>query len=327
MSAPYYRRAVSSRTLPSTNDPSVAGPEACGLDPERVDELLDATAAALSGTSACASQVALARNGDLAAFATFGEAFFMGQLRPADAHSLFCVYSVTKVITSAASWILLQEGALQLKDRAADHIPGFAANGKGGIRVEHLLTHQAGIPSAQLDPLDWPDAEARLERIAAWPLEWEPGSRFAYHDSSSMWVLREIIERITGCELGAFVSERISRPLGLTDLYLGLPSPEMARKAEVVCTGAPPSDEQRERLGIHVPAFPEHMLPYHNDPARIALGWPSGGVIATAAAIARVLQGFIADLEDRGSGIWTAEFLRNAFTPRNPDFIDSMTGQ
>ncbi|MCZ6784554.1 MAG: serine hydrolase, partial [Proteobacteria bacterium] len=116
-------------------------------------------------------------------------------------------------------------------------------------------------------------------------------------------------------------------PLGLTDLYLGLPSPEMARKAEVVCTGAPPSDDQRERLGIDVPAFPEHMLPYHNDPARIALGWPSGGVIATAAAIAGVLQGFIADLKGRGSGIWTAEFLRNAFPPRNPDFLDPMTGQ
>ena len=182
---------MTSTTPNSPSAPSVAGPEACGLDSERVDELVADADAALAGTTACASQVALARHGKLAAFAAFGEALFEGELRLAETRSLFCVYSVTKVITSAASWILLQEGALQLQDRVADLIPGFGANDKACVRVEHLLTHQAGMPSAQLDPLDWPDAETRLERFAAWPLEWKPGSRFAYHDSSSMWVLRE----------------------------------------------------------------------------------------------------------------------------------------
>jgi CubicO group peptidase (beta-lactamase class C family) len=307
--------------------PHVAGPEACGLDPVRVGRLLDAAAATLAGTSGCACQLALARHGELAAFAAFGEARFEGELRPADTRSLFCVYSVTKAITSAASWILLQEGTLRLDDRVADRIPGFEAHGKGAVRVEHLLTHQAGFPRAQLDPLDWLDPKVRLARFAQWPLEWEPGSRFIYHGVSSMWVLRELVERAAGCDLGTFVRERIAIPLGLTDLHLGLPAAERKRRAEVVCIGEPPSEAQRERWGIQAPAIPDHLLPEHNDPARLAVGSPAGGAVATAAEIARFYQGVLADASGRGPGIWQPGMLVDAMRPRDADFVDPMTGQ
>ena len=271
--------------------------------------------------------MALARDGQLAAFAAFGEARFEGELRAADTRSLFCVFSVTKAITSAASWILLQEGALRLEDRVADRIPGFEANGKGGVRVEHLLTHQAGFPRAELDPLEWPDPEARRARFAAWPLEWEAGSRFTYHGTSSMWVLQELIEQAAGCDLDSFVRKRIALPLGLTDLHMALPAREIGRRAEVLCIGEPASDEARERSGIEAPAITDRMLRHHNDPARFAVGWPGGGAHATAAAIARFYQGLLADASGRGPGIWEPGILADAFTPRSQDFVDPMTGQ
>ncbi len=306
--------------------PPVAGPEACGLDPARVDVLLEAAAATVAGRDLCACQVALARHGRLAAFATFGEARFAGELRPADAGSLFCVYSVTKAITSAAAWILLQEGALRLDDPVADLVPGFGANGKGGVRVEHLLTHQAGFPEARLDPLDWPDPRVRLARFADWTLEWEPGSRFTYHGTSSMWVLQELIERAAGCGLDAFVRQHIALPLGLTDLFFALPHSETGRRAEVVCIGEAPSAQERERSGIRAPELGDDMVRFYNDPARIAVGWPGGGVHATAAEIARFYQALLADAAGRGPGIWKVDTLADAFTPRNEDFIDPMTG-
>ena len=37
--------------------------------------------------------------------------------------------------------------------------------------------------------------EKRLERFARWRLEWEPGSRFVYHASATLWVIAELIER------------------------------------------------------------------------------------------------------------------------------------
>ena len=141
-----------------------------------------------------------------------------------------------------------------------------------------------------------------------------------------MWVLQELIERAADESLGDFVRERIALPLGLKDFCLGLPAREMRRKAEVVCIGEPASEEQRRHSGIDAPAVSDHMLPFHNDPARIALGWPSGGVIATAADIARFYQGLLADLSGRGPGIWDRATLADAFTPRNEDFVDPMTG-
>src|SRR5258708_37580911 len=88
------------------------------------------------------AQIALARHGKLALFRSFGQARIAPDAAPAKDETLWLLYSNTKVITAAAIWVLAEEGALTYHDRIADHVPEFAAHGKGDITLLQLLTHQ-----------------------------------------------------------------------------------------------------------------------------------------------------------------------------------------
>ncbi len=77
------------------------------------------------------AQIALARHGKLALFRTYGDARTEGGAVPATPDTLFLLFSQTKVLTSAAVWTLVEEGKLSFMDRVADHLPEFAARGKG----------------------------------------------------------------------------------------------------------------------------------------------------------------------------------------------------
>src|SRR5262249_60304400 len=53
--------------------------------------------------------------------------------------------SSTKPVPAVAIAQLWERGLLELDDPVALHIPEFAANGKEGITLRHLLTHTGGI--------------------------------------------------------------------------------------------------------------------------------------------------------------------------------------
>ncbi len=136
-----------------------------------------------------ACQVAIARHGKIAAMASFGDA---------TDESLFNVFSSTKAITSAAGWLVMQDGKLASTSASADIVPEFGTNGKDAITVEQLFTHTAGFPHAPFRVSEWFDHKRRLERFAEWTLNWPVGSRFEYHPTSSMYVIAEIVERRSG---------------------------------------------------------------------------------------------------------------------------------
>lgn len=286
---------------------------------------LYARAERTAARGSCAVQVAVGIRGELAGFRTFGRAPHGDGVRPATDQTLFAIYSVTKAITSSAAWILLQEGKLSLSDRVVDHVPEFGTHGKEAVTVEHLLLHTAGFPTAQLPTADWPDDEKRLAHFARWQLEWEPGSRFVYHGSSGMWVLAELIGRIAGVDYTEFIRARICDPLGLGDLYLGLPAAENLRTAEVVMVGEAATDAESAASPVDAPVIDEATLGHVNLPSNRSIGSPGGGAFATAGALAMFYQGLLADAEGTGTGIWRPETLRAAWTPRNVELIDPMT--
>ncbi|MCY4344240.1 MAG: serine hydrolase [Gammaproteobacteria bacterium] len=286
-----------------------------GLNPGKVEELLARARREVDAGLLSAAQVALARNGRLAMLATFGDA---------SQESLFCVFSATKAVTSAAAWILIEEGRLHEGEVVADIIPEFASNGKDVIRVGQLLTHTAGLPAAPFRPLDWNDPARRRERYAQWKLNWTPGSRFEYHPSSSMWVIAELIERRAGQSFQSFIRERIAEPLGLEDLHVGLPDSAQGRAVLCEHGGQAMSDRDWRDLGLPPPPateVTEDAILSFNRPEVRAVGVPGGGAFMSAAELALFYQGLLHG-GLRGQQVWSDAMLSDARRVRTGKMAD-----
>jgi CubicO group peptidase (beta-lactamase class C family) len=301
-------------------------PREVGLDPVKVDELFKRAQREVTEGLLPSCQIAIARNGKIGAMKTFGHAVQGGSDKPATDATLYCVFSCTKAIVSSAIWILMGDGKLDLSERAADIVPEFGTNGKDAITVEHLLLHTGGFPNAPYAQPEWLDHDKRLERFKAWHLEFPVGQRFIYHATSGFWILAEIIERRSGKDFRRFVHERISTPLGLPDLRLGIPPSEHGRMADIVHVGEELTPEEMKKLGL--PQMPETEVTEtaimgFNDPIVRESGVPGGGGIMTAGELALFYQGLLDNPPvANGAPVWKAETLREALRVRSDDYFD-----
>jgi CubicO group peptidase (beta-lactamase class C family) len=156
----------------------------------------------------------------------------VGESRPGEPLTrdhLMLWLSSTKPVAAVALARLWEDGRLELDDPVARHVPEFAAHGKEGITLRHLLTHTAGI--RMLD-VGWPERtwEEILARICAMRPEprWVPGAKAGYHTTSSWFVLGEVIRRVDGRPFERVVREEVFEPLGMGDCWIGMP-PERYR--------------------------------------------------------------------------------------------------
>jgi CubicO group peptidase (beta-lactamase class C family) len=291
--------------------------QALGLDPQKVELLLARVRREVDEGLLPAAQVALARNGKIGVYESYGSA------KP---DSLTALFSATKAITSAAAWLLFQEGKLAEDELVADIIPEFGTNGKDVVTVEQLFTHTAGFPHAPFRPTQWWSKEERYGRFAQWRLSWEPGTRFEYHPTSSMWVIAELIERRSGESFLDFVRERVLQPLQLNDLFVGLPEAENPRVLTCTHSGEALTAEDYKKMGMPVPPeteVNEDTILSFNDPEIRAVGVPGGGAYATAADLALFHQALLHGGLD-GVELWTEQTRTSARRIRTGDLTDMM---
>ena len=260
--------------------------------------VLDAARKLVDDAATPACQVAVAHDGELVCFETFGTA---------TNETRFCVWSATKPIVASAVWILIGEGLLDPRRPVAHYVPEFATNGKEIVTVEQVLLHTSGFPNASMDAIEGGDSVTRVKRFTEWDLEWEPGSRFEYHAATAHWVLAELIERVSGHDFRDYIETRVCAPLGLPRL-LGLAPEEQDDIAAGVPLGAAPADS-----GVR------HVDPTSlDDPAVRAAGVPGGGGIMTAATMALFYQALLHDPK----GIWDPAVLHDAETNVRCTFPD-----
>lgn len=168
-----------------------------------------------------------------------------------EADTITNVWSTTKTMTNLCALVLADRGLLDLDAPVAEYWPEFAANGKEGVLVSHLLAHTSGVsgweqPVVVEDLYDGPAAAARLAEQAPW---WEPGTAIGYHAISQGHLVGEVIRRVDGRSLGTFFREEVAGPLD-ADFWIGTPAECDARIANVV---PPPPLE----LGDALP--PDHV--------------------------------------------------------------------
>ena len=286
------------------------------IDKTRVDDLMERARREVDDLLLPACQVALAYEGELVAFETFGDA---------TPTTRFCVFSATKAFVASAAWILIGEGKLDVSRKVADVIPEFGTNGKDVVTIEQVMLHTSGFPRAPLGPPAWGDREQRLEAFAKWRLNWEPGTAFEYHPTSAHWVLAELIERLGGADYRTFIRERVIEPLGLS-LGLGIAEDDPGEFATITHVGDPPDPEELQRL-FGVPELPvtevtEVALELFNEPANRAVGVPGGGAFGTAADLALFYQALLTN----DAGIWDGAVLGDATGTIRNNFTDPWVG-
>ncbi|MDX2167320.1 MAG: serine hydrolase domain-containing protein [Deltaproteobacteria bacterium] len=290
-------------------------PLALGIDADKLEALFTRAEREVRDGLLPSMQIAVARHGRVAAMRTIGRVARGGVTAAAADDTLYVIFSATKAITASAAWLLIAAGRLRLDARVTELIPEFGDNGKGAVTVEQLFTHTSGFPHAPFDALDWDDRRARLERFRSWRLNWEPGTRFEYHPTSSMWVIAELVERAADMPFRDFVRQRIALPLGLPDLWVGLPAEQQARVADLVPAGEAPRDEELRGLGfpiIPVGEVTEDALLSFNRPAVRAVGVPGGGGITTAADLALFYQALLHGGLPGGATVWQPQTLAMA---------------
>ena len=291
-----------------------ADPTKLGLRPEALDRLCRIIEAHISDNRYPGAQIAVARHGKLALFRTFGAARTVPSPVAAEPDTLWLLYSNTKVITTSALWVLVEDGALTFNDRVADHVPEFAKHGKGDITIIQLLTHQGGFPGSAM-PMPqtaWTDHELLRRLVCDFTLEWTPGSRVQYHPAAAHWTAAVLIEALAKTDYRDFIRSRVIEPLGLGhELFVGLPDQHAARASEM---------HQPDESGRQA------KMPEENTDAFRRAGVPGGGGFATARAMAAFYQMMVQGGRLNGARIVSPRMVQ--FVTRNftADRVDTYMG-
>ncbi|WP_432033124.1 serine hydrolase domain-containing protein [Streptomyces antibioticus] len=231
------------------------------------------------------------------------------------------VRSATKGVAAAVLLLLHQRGELDLDAPVGAYWPEYKTAGKERTLVWHVLAHRAGVPALDrpLTPAEAADPDLGAAAVAAQAPAWEPGTDHGYHAQTYSWLTGELVRRVTGRSVGAWIADEIAGPAG-ADLWLGLPEAQRARVGRVGKIDAPaPSGALRTRPKPAVTAAwtdPGSLtrrafaaitpLPDENDPGYRAAVLPASNGIATADGLARFYASLIGEV-DGGKRLFTPE--------------------
>jgi CubicO group peptidase (beta-lactamase class C family) len=281
----------------------LADPAEMGIDPDALTALVERARREVDQDILPSCQLAVAAGDRLVAYETIGAA---------EPDSRYVIFSCTKAVVVGAFWLLWGEGAVGLDQTIGEIIPEFATNGKEVVTVRQLLLHESGFPQAPLNLLTETTRAQRLERFAAWRLNWEPGTRFEYHPTSAHWVMAELIERLSGISYLDFIRERILEPLGLRRFQLGVPADQQGDINDLEVRGEPPTSAEMAAVfgpGVTLETMQGEVtdaaLVGFNRPEVRALGVPGGGGVSTAADLALYYQALL----HNPGGLWDPAVL------------------
>ena len=139
---------------------------------------------------------------------------------PVTPNHRFRIGTASKVLTSAAVGLLLEEGRLKLDDVIQTYVPAFPQK-QWPVTLRQLMGHLAGIRNDGGDegPLFSEHCQRPVEALphfAESSLLFEPGTQYRY--SSYGWILvSAAVEAAADEPLFTFMRKRIFQPLGMRD--------------------------------------------------------------------------------------------------------------
>jgi D-alanyl-D-alanine carboxypeptidase len=136
---------------------------------------------------------------------------------PTRLETVFEIGSLTKQFTAACILLLAEDGKLSIEDKISRHLAGTPP-AWSNITIRHLLTHTSGIKNytglSGFEMTKRLTQSGFIEKLAALPLDFEPGAQAKYCNSGYN-LLGYLIENVSGKMYWAFLAERIWAPLGM----------------------------------------------------------------------------------------------------------------
>jgi len=178
--------------------------------------------------------------------------------------NMFRIMSMTKPIVGTAIMMMIEEGKVHLTDPASKFMPElkglqvavplpaqgpapaagtanepryYTVPADHEITIKELLTHTSGLVSGtfsgaanrKVSLKGQESLSEYLPRLAQTPLEFQPGTRWAYSAQAGFDLLLHIVEIASGQQADVFLKTRIFDPLGMKDtFYYPVDNPRLA---------------------------------------------------------------------------------------------------
>ena len=198
----------------SFSTPSVAQE----LTPAERAQIDSGAVAALRSTGAPSASIAVVRSGQI----VYERAYGTGRDdTPANPSMRYAIGSVSKQFTATAVLLLADAGKLSLSDRVSKWFPQLTR--ANDISVAQLLSMTSGYQDYWPQDYVFPDmqrpstAQAIMQRWAAKPLDFDPGTKWQYSNTNYV-TAAAIVERVAGMPFMDFLRQRIFTPLKMTSI-------------------------------------------------------------------------------------------------------------
>jgi len=295
-------------------------PEDVGMSSERLRRIHEAIERHIDAGEISGAVTLVARRGRLVHFEAHG-LMDIESKRPMEKGAIFRIASMSKPITGAAVMMMLEEGKLRLNDPVSKFLPEFKNSkvalprGDSGeyylvpadreLTIRDLLTHTNGLMTGGIGSKSGPPRMVEGDTLAAYiprlgtvPLDFQPGTQWAYSGYAGPDTLSRIVELVSGQPYDEFLRTRIFQPLGMKDTFFY------------------PPDDRRPRLATLYSKSPKGLLRAENQDGFSLKTYFSGGggLMSTAEDYLQFAQMLLNGGELHG---------RRLLSPRTVDLMSS----
>lgn len=274
-----------------------AKPEDAGLSTDRLQRIHESVQRHVDAGEISGAVTLVARRGRIAHFEAHG-LMDIESKKPMTRDAIFRLASMTKPVTAVAVLMLVEEGKIRLTDPVSRFIPEFkdmkvampreslTPRPAGGadfylvpayreITVRDLLTHTSGLVSGGLGAKEVPRIAPKgptdtlstyVPKLAQVPLDFQPGTQWAYSGASGPDVLGRIVEIVSGLPYDEYLRTRLFEPLGMKDTFFY------------------PADDRRPRMVTLYQKSPNGLLKAANQDGFSSKSYfgAGGGLMSTA---------------------------------------------
>jgi len=249
--------ALVSPALAQQGDPLPrAKPETVGVSSRKLGQIAVALNREIENKTMPGAVVAIARKGKLVYYEAFGRLDDKSDT-PMPKNAIFEINSMTKPLTEVGALELFEQGRLMVNEPAATYLPQLAdmavatpTGTEPALRkptIQDMMRHTAGVTYGSAEGITATTELSRqygylmdrkltadqfLAKLASLPLQYQPGTKWAYSLGLDVTGLAE--EAVTKERLGVYLQRSVFAPLGMVDTSFVVPPSKASRMAKPV---------------------------------------------------------------------------------------------